>query len=193
MPTEAAFATLVTLVVGVITSAIASVTLITTKENRISEFRQAWIDNQRADLAIAIATANSYFHIRDVERRAVCLNDFFAARTRIALRDKPQDSEWTKTLVALDKLGKIMMGGVPNTFELLQATAFVTNESRVPLKMHWQTVKSGERFYRCFKVTFVAALSVSTIGIIGLFAFGQPLTANEVEKVASVSLTLNVR
>jgi len=193
MPSDATFATLATFVLGLITSVVASVTLIVTKENRISEFRQSWIDSQRADLAVAVATANAHFHIRDVERRANSLNEFFAARTRIALRDKPKHPEWTKTLVALDKLGKIMAAGVPNSFETLQATNIVTDESRIPLKLHWETVKSGEPFYRWFKFAFVLALGVLAFGTAGLLAFGRSPTASVDKKAPSFSLTLDVR
>ena len=193
MPSDATFATLVTFVLGLITSVVASVTLIVTKENRISEFRQAWIDSQRADLAVAIATANAYFHTRDVERRATSVNEFFAARARIALRDKPERPEWTKTLVALDKLAKIMTAGVPNPFEILQATNIVTDESRIPLKLHWETVKSGEQFYRRFKCAFVVALGVLAIGTAGLLLFGRPPATSVDPKGPSISLTLDVR
>jgi len=193
MLTDAAFATLVTLVLGVITSVIASVTLIVTKENRISEFRQAWIDGQRADLAVAIATANAYFHIRDVERKAACINEFFAARTRIALRDKPVGGEWTKTLIALDKLGKILTAGVPNAFDILQATSIVTGESRMPLKMHWETVKSGEPFYRRFKCGVVCVLATLAAATLFLLVLGTRLTQKADEKAPAISLTLNVR
>lgn len=193
MPTDAALATLVTLVLGMITSVVASVTLIVTKENRISEFRQAWIDGQRADLAVAIATANAYFHIRDIERKAVCLNEFFAARTRIALRDKPVGGEWTKTLIALDKLGKILTAGVPNAFDIMQATSIVTDESRMPLKVHWETVKSGEPFYRRFKYVFTWALAALAAGTLCLLVLGTRLTKKADDTAPSISLTLNVQ
>lgn len=191
MTTDATFATLVTFVLGVITSVIASVTLITTKENRISEFRQAWIDAQRADLAVAVATANSYFHIRDAEKRAICINEFFAARTRIALRDKPQGAEWTKALLALDKLGKVMISGVPNAFDTMQATAIVTTESRIPLKLHWETVKAGEPFYRRFKRTFVWALVPLVLGTASALLLWQPSQGAD-EKRSPISFSFSV-
>lgn len=192
MLTDATLATLGTFVLGVVTSVVASVTLITSKENKISEFRQAWIDGQRADLAIAVAAANSYFHIRDAEKKAVCIAEFYAARTRVALRDKPHAAEWTKTLIALDKLGKVMASGVPNTLEILQATAIVTEQSRIPLKAHWETVKSGEPFYRRFKRTFVSAMVALVVGTVVVLAFWQPPESSD-QDTPPVSFNLTVR
>ncbi|SUJ14425.1 Uncharacterised protein [Sphingomonas paucimobilis] len=53
-------APIVTLILGLVTAIITAVTLIATKENKISEFRQSWIDGQRADLAAAIAAAQGF-------------------------------------------------------------------------------------------------------------------------------------
>ena len=41
------------------------------EEDKTREFRQAWIDSQRADRAVTTETTNLYFHIRDVGRRAI--------------------------------------------------------------------------------------------------------------------------
>jgi len=192
MLTDATLATLGTFVLGVVTSVVASVTLITSKENKISEFRQAWIDGQRADLASAVAAANSYFQIRDAEKKAVCLAEFFASRTRVALRDKPDGAEWTKTLIALDKLGNIMASGVPNALEIRQATAIVTEESRIPLKAHWETVKSGEPFYRRFKRTFVFVMVVLVVGTVIELAVWQPSEGLD-QDAPPISVSLTVR
>ena len=66
-------APIVTLILGLVTAIITAVTLIATKENKISEFRQSWIDGQRADLAAAIAAAQGFCATLEAEERGRCV------------------------------------------------------------------------------------------------------------------------
>lgn len=82
--------------IGVVTAATIAglfslVTLIISKENKVTEFRQAWIDAQRNDLAEVLALAIS-LEVAPLEKRAENLVAFDRCFARILLRDNPLGS-----------------------------------------------------------------------------------------------------
>lgn len=79
--------------IGVVTAATIAglfslVSLIISKENKVTEFRQAWIDAQRDDLAEVLALAIS-LEVAPLEKRADNLAAFDRCFARILLRDNP--------------------------------------------------------------------------------------------------------
>lgn len=64
------------------------VSLIISKENKVTEFRQAWIDAQRNDLAELLATATA-LETAPLKKRADTLAAFDRSFARILLRDNP--------------------------------------------------------------------------------------------------------
>ncbi len=78
-------------IAATIAGLISVVTLIVSKENKISENRQAWIDAQRADVADVIAAATQ-LEVASRDDRAKLLAEFDRAFTRIKLRDNPKRS-----------------------------------------------------------------------------------------------------
>jgi len=159
-------APIVTLILGLVTAIITAVTLIATKENKISEFRQSWIDGQRADLAAAIAAAQGFCATLEAEERGRWLAEFHAARTRIALRERPGGEEWREVLAALDRIGAMLAARRIERAVLREATAVIESAGRVPLKRHWERVKAGERGFQIFKAVFQACLGfLAAVGV----------------------------
>lgn len=82
--------------IGVITAAgiaglFSLVTLIISKENKVTEFRQAWIDAQRNDLADLVAAATALI-ASPLDNRAENLATFDRCHAKILLRDNPHPS-----------------------------------------------------------------------------------------------------
>lgn len=82
--------------IGVVTAATIAglfslVSLIISKENKVTEFRQAWIDAQRNDISEVLALAIS-LEISPLEKRADNLAAFDRCFARILLRDNPLGS-----------------------------------------------------------------------------------------------------
>lgn len=82
--------------IGVITAAAIAglftlISLIISKENKVTEFRQAWIDAQRNDVAEVLAAAVR-LEVAPLEQRAEILSNFDRCCARIMLRDNPSRS-----------------------------------------------------------------------------------------------------
>ena len=82
--------------IGVITAAAIAglfslISLIISKENKVTEFRQAWIDAQRDDVAEVLAAAVR-LEVAPLEQRAEIISNFDRCCARIMLRDNPSRS-----------------------------------------------------------------------------------------------------
>jgi len=174
---------LVTLIIGVITSIIASVTLIAGKENKISEFRQAWVDAQRSDLATATAAAYTYHSYNDPDKRAACKAEFMSSATRVSLREKPDGREWIEVLTSLSALQSMIESGNFDSTIFTNAAQVISTKSRVPLKRHWITVKKGEKGYVTFKNAFIGALAAICIIILAIVTWGAFQSPQIVKKL----------
>jgi hypothetical protein len=65
---------------GTLAGLIAAMSAVIGKENKISEFRQAWIDDQRKDLAAVAAQALAYVEEPDVANKVERLIAIRSAR-----------------------------------------------------------------------------------------------------------------
>jgi multisubunit Na+/H+ antiporter MnhB subunit len=163
-------APIVTLILGLITAIITAITLIATKENKVSESRQSWINGQRADVVAAVATVQGFYAAPDTEGRARWLAEFHAARTRIALRERPGGEEWHEVPATLDRIGSMLATRRINHVALSEATTVIESAARAPLKRHWERVKAGERGFRIFKTVFQACLGfLAAVGVFLVF------------------------
>jgi hypothetical protein len=80
---------------GLLAGLIATISAVIGKENKISEFRQAWIDAQRDDLATLTSEAVAYVGETDPSKKIGRLASFDAAHFRVELREDPDKEEWT--------------------------------------------------------------------------------------------------
>jgi hypothetical protein len=99
---------------GAITAAIifgaiiSIVTLIIGRGSKISELRQAWINDQRSDFAAFGAAALSLANQRSKDRPA----DFDKLETaayRIRLRENPRKKEWEPVIVKMDDIRRSLL------------------------------------------------------------------------------------
>jgi hypothetical protein len=153
-----------TIIAAAIAAFISLVGLIITKESKISEFRQAWIDALRADIATIItqshavsgawdeaASSSDTAKWLDVQAHVVSLNE---AWVRIKLRLNPREKSSIALLEALKEHEKLYDaarepgGSVPDFKALFTVTDKISKATQVVLKEEWERVKRGERFYR---------------------------------------------
>ena len=150
--------------------------LLLSKEQKISEFRQAWVDGLRDDIASLIAHA--YF-IHDSENHGVrngpdgfknIGEHFLAANTamsRIRLRLNPEEPESIEIEEQIDKLEELI-----GSDELRKGTHLqdlenaLIGKSRVLLKKEWNRVRDGERIFRSLKIGFVITVAVAVLWIV---------------------------
>ena len=170
------------IVVALMTGLFSFLGLIISKENKVSEFRQAWIDALRADIAKFAAAASQLAQLRSFHDSnptlqwqdfykliQQSLNDGSVAQTSILLRLNPyEDTTTTQTLV---KKIKAVREEIKNeNYDKAKDMAFALETVACPvLKHEWDRVKSGEPIYRYTKNIIAAAVVV--LSLIGSFMY----------------------
>lgn len=149
---------------GTLAGLIAAMSAVIGKENKISEFRQAWIDNQREDLAAITAQALAYVKEPDVAKQIERLAAFDAARARIELRENPTKEEWAQIRADIGTLRDRMIAVDASAIDA--SVPSILAAARLPLKANWTIVKKGEPWYRRFKNALVVAMIAAvTLGV----------------------------
>lgn len=183
----------VEITVALITAAAGFLALVLTKEQKISDFRQAWINAFREDIAALMAKMTAYdlaqqknAVIRDENQKKVfnnpnsCKNDFELnidnielykveiqlITERLKLRLNPSNDR-----VFISKLNE-----VPNALYNLPADAIkrqnltklideLGEQAHVTLKKEWEVVKKGESWYKSTKWIVLILLVVCFVFI----------------------------
>ncbi|MFZ0481356.1 MAG: hypothetical protein WAL71_19605 [Terriglobales bacterium] len=167
-----------TIIAAVIAAVISLLGLVISKENKVSEFRQAWIDALRAEIAAVITHAHAVHGAylakfqdnstlwQNVRVDFVGLNEAWA---RIRLRLNPKERSSIAILRALDEHeGLFPTGGTPDFTKLGMADRKLLEATNIVLKEEWRRVKRGELVYR--GATILAGLLI--VG--GLFLLFKP-------------------
>jgi hypothetical protein len=155
-----------------ITGAISFVSLVTSKEQKISEFRQAWIDAFRSELAdfssqarrvslehipvnIKAFTASLLDQLEIADREAEKPDPFHENRQRMAqayyalrLRLNPEEADHKQLLTHLDNVYEILNSRSDRYGKCVTELDNLARVAQVVLKREWVRVKYGEGSYR---------------------------------------------
>ncbi|HJV52664.1 MAG TPA: hypothetical protein VJ652_14450 [Noviherbaspirillum sp.] len=152
--------------------------LIVSKEQKVSEFRQAWIDALRIELSSLIAHANAIHGAGAANFQSssevwkVVRPDFIGINetaARIRLRLNPKEAEALAVLSQIEALENLLAPGQQMDYsQINEAEKKLVVLAQVILKQEWIRVQRGERVYRYARF---AALLVSAACIIALLAF----------------------
>ena len=167
-----------TIIAAFIAAVISLLGLLISKENKVSEFRQAWIDALREEIAAVITHAHAIHGgyqakfpdnpeiWRNMREDFVKMNEAWA---KIKLRLNPDEARSKAILEALQKHeGIFLENNVPPEFSKLgEADRELLKSTQVVLKEEWEKVKRGERIYRA--ATWLAGILV-IVGLLFLFA-----------------------
>lgn len=174
--------------IGVITAAFIAgffslLNLIVSKEQKVSEFRQQWIDSLRQELADHIAAVVSLSSIYENgqhldKEMAKTANEVrqrvTSTLTSIKLRINPEDSDKTirkmniEVLRLLDE-GRVLFNEAKWKEARLKCNE-ITNASIPMLKEEWKRVKRGENIYVGSKRVAIG-LFVLSLGALGYAGF----------------------
>lgn len=164
-------------VAALIAGLVSLLGLIVSKEQKTSEFRQAWIDALRSELSAVIAHANAIHGAGSAsmgspaELWRVVRQDFVGineATAKIRLRLNPKEPRAIAVLAAVESLEQLLAPGRP--MDYLQINAMekkLVGEAQVLLKEEWLRVQTGEPTYR---IARFAALAVSCACVVALIA-----------------------
>ncbi|WP_022685478.1 hypothetical protein [Sphingomonas phyllosphaerae] len=120
---------------------------------RISEMRQKWIDDQRADLATVVSRAHVLVELAKAgsdlnETRAEALGELEAAAYRIKLRENPIKPEWTDVIDRVDWIRDHVRNPDEVGTALSSLSGAIIPSARHRLKQEWTLVRDGETSYQ---------------------------------------------
>lgn len=167
-----------TIAAALITGLVSLLGLIISKEQKVSEFRQAWIDSLRSELADLISHANAIHGAgaaafkSESEKWKIVRDDFVGinqSAANVRLRLNPKEREAQAVLGKIQSLEKLLAPGVSMDYlEINRVEEELVSEAQVLLKNEWIRVRNGETAYRIAKV---AALAIVFFGLIALVIF----------------------
>lgn len=183
-----------TVVASLIAGAISFVNLTLTKEQKTSEFRQAWIDALREDLATFFASTRAFAratqetrgykgHIESdapfpmTEEKISDLRYQVAeTRYRIQLRLNPKEAEHAELLrlmqVAITKQQDVLLGEGVTANALLAVESAAAYAPQI-LKSEWERVKKGELPFRLARNWLAPLIVILSIAFIFLLWTGR--------------------
>ena len=180
-----------------VTGSISILGLLISKEQEVSKFRQAWIDDLRRDAAELIANAYLIHSHRwkpvPFDQEPFDYNKFLMATkesylqlnkasTRIKLRLNPSECDSKlilQSMAAMEQLFVEVASGMQadplaNLNKIVNA---LERDMPLLLKKEWRRVKSGEPIYRKAKliatILFVLTGLFTAIGIVALWRFAH--------------------
>jgi hypothetical protein len=166
------------IVAALITGLVSLLGLIISKEQKVSEFRQAWIDSLRSELAELISHANAIHGAGAAafgnasETWKIVRDDFVGinqSAANIRLRLNPKEKEAQALLGKIESLEKLLAPGVAMDYsEMNRVEKELVTEAQVLLKNEWTRVRNGEAAYRFAKA---AALLIVFGGLVALAVF----------------------
>jgi hypothetical protein len=181
----AIWAALATIVAAVVAGFISLINLLIAKDQKITEFRQNWIDKLREEIAalisqsIAISSMRHVIEARDKSAtEQAALDDMrdllkgvnaqrMEHRNRILLMLNPKDD--AHLIAQVHELSRIsaISSNVEHTVVVRHCDALVAESQRL-LKQEWIRVKRGEWSYRVIKcfvvvVTLLLAAAVALV------------------------------
>lgn len=188
------FVALGAIIAALITSSVAFVNLIISKDQKVSEFRQAWIDEQRKDISNFIGYTSKYslyvkyakekypdksdtdkLHAYVAEVMEKEIQTIAALYSKIILGLNPKDDK-----LLIEKLKEIessyswIVDNLGDTYKTAQLTSELRDLSQVLLKKEWKRVKRGEISY--FLTKYFALAIVTILIIIGIYYKNDAVT-----------------
>ncbi len=167
------------IVAAFIAGVVALLGLIISKEQKVSEFRQQWIDALRDDIAAVIAHSHG-IHGSSLAKRTPDQSLWDTVRgditgisqvsARIRLRLNPNEKNEKEkaankaVLEALKECDSIWASPTPDFFKLPAISEKLLSAGQIVLKINWDRVRSGEPVYRMAR--WVAVLVIVAVAIV---------------------------
>ncbi|MGA8215601.1 MAG: hypothetical protein WB799_18530 [Candidatus Sulfotelmatobacter sp.] len=169
------------IVAAIIAGVVAFLSLIISKEQSVSEFRQQWIDALRKDIAIVVGRVIA-IQGESLAKHKEDWTGFHRVIVRIRLRLNPNEAgkkegPATKAVLAtLVKLESMFASASVKTHfhELDDLVKTLVDNSQVILKENWDRVRSGETTYQITKWTaLVFTIAFIVLSIASVYHFSS--------------------
>jgi hypothetical protein len=161
---------------AIVAGLISLLGLIVAKEQKTSEFRQAWIDGLRAELVSYLTGINSAIDASSIDSeneqdRQNSLRPIYesinAAAFAISLRLNPDEQCAQDVLQNMGKLSALITSGTSiegANIRPLEEQFLISSKNM--LKQEWNRVKEGEPSFRVTKIVLISCLCLSPILLI---------------------------
>lgn len=147
--------------------------IVVVRGTKITEFRQKWIDEQRADIALMLAHSARVAQGLSTKPEEDLLQ-FDLAANRLRLRENPKRPEWTKAIAEIDAIrSKLTLAprATPAAVDISSEQSNLIDHARTRLKMEWKRVRAGELGYKLL-IGLAALLALaSLLPLIGAMLF----------------------
>ena len=172
--------------------------LIISKEQKISEFRQAWIDDLRENITLFLSALNAVSDaenakFKDDEERVKFISPLYRELNEshfyIVLRLNTKEDHHSALLGCLDKFHSMFGSGVYQSRMIRPVEEEFLRNAKSLLKIEWEVVKRGEPTFRIAKA--LAAIVIFAAVLAALF-FGTSIGRHG-EKAAQTSVVSDER
>jgi hypothetical protein len=181
--TTPALSAYITVLVAFVAGAFSLLNLTVSKESKVSEFRQAWIDALREDICLFvshsqwIATETTEYltgrtpdyttHLANLRDSMIAMNQ---ASTRVKLRLHQEERD-TKALMLSMKAVQEFLESAPDNPKALsvgfrESSKEVEINAALVLRNEWKVVKKGEKGYRFAKRLAYLSITASILMLI---------------------------
>jgi hypothetical protein len=141
------------------------VPLVITKEYKISEIRQAWIDSLRSETSVMISHFLRYGAGRSSglpeDKMADYLQSYHTSEALVRLRLNPREQQSQTVTRRLEEMNRLISTGDLDRQKLHTATSALISELQPLLKAEWKRVKEGESWFRGSKILCIVGFVVA--------------------------------
>ncbi|MCP2019047.1 MAG: hypothetical protein OSA41_13830 [Erythrobacter sp.] len=174
---DSLYAPLATVIAASIAALVGLLSLVVSKEAKVSEFRQAWIDSLRSEVALLLANALQSLRItvrgadgkEDKKDNDLAVLSANTALFRIRLRLNERETPSQELLSVIDEIEKYSDSEEFSREEILRLERELTNKTKKVLKCEWDRVRKGEVWYR--SVRLILSLLLITLFVIAGILF----------------------
>lgn len=177
-----------TVVAAFLTALVSLLGLIISKEQKVSEFRQAWIDALRSDIAAVIANAMTVEFLISTgesqrsdffEKYRSTFLEFSTALARIRLRINGEEEVGKKVLDGLYTIAQELTAKRgPDSNRLRDLRATLVTDSQELLKNEWRRVRDGEGAFKVTKAAFLLIILImGALIVYRIASFAETSTA----------------
>jgi hypothetical protein len=149
--------------------------LIISKEQKISEFRQAWIDALRSDIALTIAYAYAVEALPEYQSDKVeerwkmvhpSLSGLNETIARIKLRVNPKEGQAILATIQEIEDAFAFDGPTMSYGQFVEIDRKLVRQAQEMLKREWDRVRAGEPVYRYAKIAGATGVCVGYMWIL---------------------------
>lgn len=154
-----------------LTGVVSLLGLIISKEQKVSDFRQAWVDSLRGDVVSYLVNLNAIIdalqvNYRTYKQKLDALSNLYMnlnnSTFSITLRLNRGEKKSAEVINCMNDIKTLLQNdGEGNFAKIRQAEINMLNKSQLLLKSEWRRVRDGEIMFVLSKIFFCLMVAIS--------------------------------